>query len=136
MNAQKKEEVISSILAKESPNLEQRLQRYGEKNFRDLFVISKKWLGLIWNYFSNSRAFMKIGGLRVDTREVQGPFCKVAGIKEFRDLIYNEKNLWTESTVRWTVGGTGPRWTADKASEVAHQRTARTAPPCMEPRRG
>jgi hypothetical protein len=31
------------------------LRRYGEKNFRDLFVISKKWLGLIWNYFSNSR---------------------------------------------------------------------------------
>jgi hypothetical protein len=34
---------------------------------------------------------MKIGGLRVDTHEVQGPFCKVAGIKEFPDLIYNEK---------------------------------------------
>jgi hypothetical protein len=30
------------------------LRRYGEKNFRDLFVISEKWLGLIWNYFSNS----------------------------------------------------------------------------------
>jgi hypothetical protein len=41
--------------------------------------------------FSNSRAFMKIGGLRVDTHEVQGPFCKVAGIKEFPDLIYNKK---------------------------------------------
>jgi hypothetical protein len=34
---------------------------------------------------------MKIGGLRVDTQEVQGPFCKVAGIKEFPDLIYNKK---------------------------------------------
>jgi hypothetical protein len=34
---------------------------------------------------------MKIGGLRVDTQEVQGPFCKVAGIKEFPNLIYNEK---------------------------------------------
>jgi uncharacterized protein YunC (DUF1805 family) len=43
-------------------------------------------------FFSNSRAFMKIGGLRVDTEEVQGHFCKVAGIKEFPNLIYNEKN--------------------------------------------
>jgi hypothetical protein len=34
---------------------------------------------------------MKIGGLRVDIQEVQGSFCKVAGIKEFPDLIYNGK---------------------------------------------
>jgi hypothetical protein len=34
---------------------------------------------------------MKICGLRVDIQEVQGSFCKVAGIKEFLDLIYNAK---------------------------------------------
>jgi hypothetical protein len=34
---------------------------------------------------------MKIGGLRVDTQEVQGTFCKVAGIKEFPYLIYSGK---------------------------------------------
>jgi hypothetical protein len=34
---------------------------------------------------------MKISGLRVDTQEVHGPFCKVAGIKEFPNLIYNRK---------------------------------------------
>jgi hypothetical protein len=34
---------------------------------------------------------MKICGLRVDIQEVQGPFCKVAEIKEFPYLIYNGK---------------------------------------------
>jgi hypothetical protein len=36
-------------------------------------------------------AFLKIGGLRVDTQEVLGPFCKVARIKEFSNLIFNGK---------------------------------------------
>jgi hypothetical protein len=48
---------------------------------RDLF-------GII---FQIPGAFMKIGGLRVDTQEVQGPFCKVVRIKEFPDLIFNGK---------------------------------------------
>jgi hypothetical protein len=48
---------------------------------RDLF-------GII---FQIPGAFMKIGGLRVDTQEVQGPFCNVAEIKEFLDLIFNGK---------------------------------------------
>jgi hypothetical protein len=87
----KKAEVIPSILAKESLNLELRLRRYGKMNFRDLFVIFEKWLGLIWNYFSNSRGLYEIGGLQVDTQEVHGPFYKVARIKEFPDLIYNGK---------------------------------------------
>jgi hypothetical protein len=39
--------------------------------------------------FQISGAFMKIGGLWVDTQEVHGPFCKVARIKEFSDLILN-----------------------------------------------
>jgi hypothetical protein len=38
-------------------------------------------------------AFMKIGGLRVDTQEVQGPFCKVTGIKELPDLISTENSV-------------------------------------------
>jgi hypothetical protein len=48
---------------------------------RDLF-------GII---FQIPGAFMKIDGLRVDTQEVQGAFCKVTGIKEFLDLIFNRK---------------------------------------------
>jgi hypothetical protein len=69
---------------------------------------------------------MKIGGLQVDTQEVQGPFCKVAGIKKFPDLIYNGKfrgpspqcggpraapvhgGPWTGPR-RWLAGG-WPEW--------------------------
>jgi hypothetical protein len=46
-----KEEVILRILAQKLPKLELRLQRYGEKNFGDLFVISKKWLGVYLELF-------------------------------------------------------------------------------------
>jgi hypothetical protein len=49
---------------------------------------------------------MKIGGLRVDTHEVQGPFCNVAGIKEFLDLICNKKFRGPRTRPRrWLVGG-------------------------------
>jgi hypothetical protein len=49
----------------------------------DLFVISEKWLGLIWNYFSNSRGLSTKSGPRVNIEQVQGPFCKVAMIIQF-----------------------------------------------------
>jgi hypothetical protein len=50
-----KEGVIPRILGKESLNLELRLQRYGEKNFRDLFVIYGKWLGVFLEIFMKIR---------------------------------------------------------------------------------
>jgi hypothetical protein len=56
-----KEGVIPRILANESLNLELRLQRYGEKNFMYLFVISRKWLGVFMEIF------LKIRGLPVNT---------------------------------------------------------------------
>jgi hypothetical protein len=43
--------VIERVLAKESLNLELRLQRYGEKKFRNLFVISGKWIGVFLEIF-------------------------------------------------------------------------------------
>jgi hypothetical protein len=65
---------------------------------RDLFRI----------IFQISGAFMKIGGLRVDTQEVQGPFCKVAGIKEFPDLIFNGKFRGPRSPPRRRLAGERP----------------------------
>jgi hypothetical protein len=71
--------------------------------------------------------FMKIGGLRLDTQEVQGPFRKVARIKEFQDLIFNRKFC-----------GPSPRcggpWTSPRR-RLAGERPKRP-PPCMEPRCG
>jgi hypothetical protein len=61
-----KDEVILRILARESPKSELRLQRYGEKNFRDLFVISGKWLGLNWNLFFGNQGSSWNFGLSLD----------------------------------------------------------------------
>jgi hypothetical protein len=54
---------------------------------------------------------MKICGLRVDIQEVQGPFCKVVGIKEFPDLIYNRIFRGPSPRCGGSVARSGPRWT-------------------------
>jgi hypothetical protein len=50
-----KYKMILRILVEESPKSELWLQRYGEKGSRDLFVISRKWLGLYLEIFLDSR---------------------------------------------------------------------------------
>jgi hypothetical protein len=50
-----KEEVILRFLKQGSPKLELQLRRYSKNNFRDLFVISGKWLGVFLEIFLNSR---------------------------------------------------------------------------------
>jgi hypothetical protein len=60
-------------------------------------------------------AFVKICGLRVDIQEVQGPFCKVAEIKEFPDLIYNGKFCGPSPRCGAPAACSGPRWTAGGA---------------------
>jgi hypothetical protein len=55
---------------------------------------------------------MKICGLRVDIQEVQGPFYKVVGIKEFPDLIYNGKFRGPSLRCGGLAARSGPRWTA------------------------
>jgi hypothetical protein len=72
---------------------------------RDLF-------GII---FQIPGAFMKICGLRVDIQEVHGPFCKVAEIKEFLDLIYNGKFHGPSPQCGGPAASSGPRWTTGGA---------------------
>jgi hypothetical protein len=55
---------------------------------------------------------MKIYGLRDDIEEVQGPFCNVAGIKDFPDLIYNGKFHGPSPRCGGPAVRSGPRWTA------------------------
>jgi hypothetical protein len=73
--------VILSILAQESPKSELQLQRYGEKSFRDLFVIFGKWLGLYLEILSDSRVLfgsLVDCGLILDMN--RGLFLKLVGI--------------------------------------------------------
>jgi hypothetical protein len=94
-----KEEVILRILAQESPKSELWLRRYGEKNFRDLFIISRKWLGVFLEIFLNSRVLV---GILVDRGLVLDK-CRGFSAKWWvisaGDLFFNRKYH----------GGPGPR---------------------------
>jgi hypothetical protein len=47
----------------ESSKLKLQLQRYGKKNFGDLFVISGKWVGVYLKIFSKIRGLLGIFGI-------------------------------------------------------------------------
>jgi hypothetical protein len=94
-----KEEVILRILVQESPKSDLQLRRYGEKNFRDLFVISGKWLVIFLDIFLNSRVLVGISvdhGLILD--KCRGFFAKWRAISA-GGLFFNRKYR----------GGPGPR---------------------------
>jgi hypothetical protein len=87
------------------------LQRYGKKNYIDLFVISGKWLGVFLEIFLNSRVPV---GISVDhdliSDKCRGFFAKWWGIS-VGDLFFNRKYH----------GGPGPRrvdWAARLRSTV------------------
>jgi hypothetical protein len=102
-----KGKVILRILAQELLKSELRLRRYGKKNFRHLFVISKKWLGLIWNYFSNSKGLHENLWTAGWYSRSTGAFLQSGGNKGIHGFNLQREIPWTESTVRWTGGALG-----------------------------
>jgi hypothetical protein len=116
-----KEEVILRILAQESQKSELLLRRYDEKKLQGLscnfWKVARAKLEFIFKNQGSSWNFCR---LHLDFTEGQGANCKISG--DFLARIFFQ---W-ENTVDlvhhpWTMGGTGPRWTMDRASAVAHQ---------------
>jgi hypothetical protein len=79
------------ILGQKSPKSELWLKRYGEKSFRDLFVISRKWLGLYFEIYSESRGSVwNFVDYRIITDKDRGFFAKLPEIIDL-DLFLNGK---------------------------------------------
>jgi hypothetical protein len=86
------EGVIPRVLVKESLNLELRLQSYGEKNFRDLFVISGKWLGVFLEIFLKIRgASCKYVGCGLILEKMRGLSAKCREMGFSRNYFVEEK---------------------------------------------
>jgi hypothetical protein len=87
-----KEGVIPRVLVKESLNLELRLQRYGEKKFMDLFVISGKWLGVFLEIFLKIRgASCKYVGCGLILEKMRGLSAKCREMGFSRNYFVEEK---------------------------------------------
>jgi hypothetical protein len=87
-----KDGVIPRILAKESLNLELRLQIYGEKKFRDLFVISGKWLGAFLELFLKIRgASCKYVGCGLILEKMRGLSAKCREMEFSWNYFVEEK---------------------------------------------
>jgi hypothetical protein len=101
-----KDGVIPRVLAKKSLNLELRLQRYGEKKFRDLFVISGKWLGVFWEIFLKSRgASCNYVGCGLILEKMRGLSAKEREMGFSRNYFVEEKPM---DQVHGSVDHTGP----------------------------
>jgi hypothetical protein len=101
-----KEGVIPRVLAKESLNLELRLQRYGEKKFRDLFVISRNWLGVLSEIFLKIRgASCKYVGCGLILEKMRGLSAKCREMGFCRSYFLEEKPM---DQVHTSVDRTGP----------------------------
>jgi hypothetical protein len=84
--------VIPRVLAKESLNLELRLQRYGEKKFRDLFVTSREWLRVFFEIFLKIRgASCNYVGCGLILEKMRGLSAKYQETRFSRNYFVEEK---------------------------------------------
>jgi hypothetical protein len=112
-----KDGVIPRVLAKESLNLELQLQRYGEKKFRDLFVISGKWLGAFLELFLKIRgASCKYMGCELILEKMRGLSAK------YREMEFSRNYFVEEKPVNQVHG------LVDRAGPVHHGPAAIAAP--------
>jgi hypothetical protein len=89
-----KDGVIPRVPVKESLNLELQLQRYGEKKFRDLFVISEKWLGVFLEIFLKIRgASCNYVGCGLILEKMRGLSAKCREIGFSRNYFVEEKPM-------------------------------------------
>jgi hypothetical protein len=89
-----KDGVIPRVPVKESLNLELQLQRYGEKKFRDLFVISEKWLGVFLEIFLKIRgASCNYVGCGLILEKMRGLSAKCQEIGFSRNYFIEEKPM-------------------------------------------
>jgi hypothetical protein len=87
-----KEGVIPRVMVKESLNLELQLQRYGEKKFMDIFVISEKWLGVFLKIFLKIRgASYKYVGYGLILEKMRGLSAKCWEMGFSRNYFVEEK---------------------------------------------
>jgi hypothetical protein len=109
-----KDKMILRILGQESPKSELRLQRYGGKSSRDLFVISRMWLRLYLEIYSESRGsiwnFVECGLI---LKKYRGLFVKLAWIFGL-GFIFEWENVWTWLTARGPGALAGPSWTCEQ----------------------
>jgi hypothetical protein len=101
-----KDGVIPRVLVKESLNLELRLQRYGEKKFRDIFVISGKWLGVFLEIFLKTReASCNYVGCRLILEKMRDLSAKCREMGFSRNYFVEEKPV---DQVHGSVDRAGP----------------------------
>jgi hypothetical protein len=78
-----------------------------KRSCRDFFCnFWKVARGIFGNISKIRGVFLKIHGLRLDYKKIEGPFCKFPGIIDFQIYFSMEKSRWTQSMAHGPAQGT------------------------------